>query len=220
VLRCDERVGPELHGARAAVGTLEREHPAHPDFDVGDGNPRAQFHLLFPSLKINVEPGPANLSIGPVWPVAPDRCRGFLDYFFAPEASEERIADFVAFDDRVGIEGGTGFGSRDEWTATATSDALRTDTAPDVGGDIHARRLTPARRTAAHDVAALAVPPSRTGPPSMPPFAGARANGRAAPRTYRSSPREMTSRWMSDVPSSISSSFASRIHFSTGYSRE
>ncbi len=32
--------------------------------------------------------------------------------------------------------------------------------------------------------------------------------------------REMTRRWMSDVPSSISSSLASRIHFSTGYSRE
>ncbi len=32
--------------------------------------------------------------------------------------------------------------------------------------------------------------------------------------------REMMRRWMSDVPSSISSSFASRIHFSTGYSRE
>jgi hypothetical protein len=36
----------------------------------------------------------------------------------------------------------------------------------------------------------------------------------------RSSPREMISRWMSEVPSSISSSLASRIHFSTGYSRE
>ena len=32
--------------------------------------------------------------------------------------------------------------------------------------------------------------------------------------------RAMMRRWMSDVPSSISSSFASRIHFSTGYSRE
>ena len=36
----------------------------------------------------------------------------------------------------------------------------------------------------------------------------------------RSTPREITSRWMSEVPSSISSSLASRIHFSTGYSRE
>ena len=32
--------------------------------------------------------------------------------------------------------------------------------------------------------------------------------------------REMIRRWMSEVPSSISSSLASRIHFSTGYSRE
>ncbi len=30
----------------------------------------------------------------------------------------------------------------------------------------------------------------------------------------------MIRRWMSEVPSSISSSLASRIHFSTGYSRE
>lgn len=36
----------------------------------------------------------------------------------------------------------------------------------------------------------------------------------------RSTPRAMISRWMSEVPSSISSSFASLIHFSTGYSRE
>lgn len=38
--------------------------------------------------------------------------------------------------------------------------------------------------------------------------------------SQRSRPREMTSRWMSEVPSSISSSLASRIHFCTGYSRE
>jgi hypothetical protein len=37
---------------------------------------------------------------------------------------------------------------------------------------------------------------------------------------HDTSPREMISRWMSDVPSSISSSLASRIHFCTGYSRE
>jgi phenylpropionate dioxygenase-like ring-hydroxylating dioxygenase large terminal subunit len=95
----DRRLTMEARGLRAS-----QFNPAHPDFDVGDGNPRAQFHLLFPSLKVNVEPGLANLSIGPVWPVAPDRCRGFLDYFFAPDASEEWIADFIAFDDQVGVE--------------------------------------------------------------------------------------------------------------------
>jgi hypothetical protein len=35
-------------------------------------------------MKFNVCPGHPNLSIGPVWPVAPDRCAGYLDHFFAP----------------------------------------------------------------------------------------------------------------------------------------
>ena len=42
----------------------------------------------------------------------------------------------------------------------------------------------------------------------------------AADPVHVVSARAITSRWMSDVPSSISSSFASRIHFSTGCSRE
>jgi phenylpropionate dioxygenase-like ring-hydroxylating dioxygenase large terminal subunit len=95
----DRRLELEARGLRAS-----QFNPAHPDLDVADGNPRAQFHLLFPSLKVNVEPGRPNLSIGPVWPVAPDRCRGFLDYFFAPDAPEEWIAGFLAFDDQVGAE--------------------------------------------------------------------------------------------------------------------
>ncbi len=57
---------------------------------------------------------------------------------------------------------------------------------------------------------------------------GGRADDRDRPRReeraqvagHASRRRAMIRRWMSDVPSSISSSFASRIHFSTGYSRE
>ena len=95
----DRRLTLEARGLRAS-----QFNPAHPGFDVAGGLDNGQFHLLFPSLKLNVEPGPPNLSIGPVWPVAPDRCRGFLDYFFAPGASERWIADFLAFDDQVGAE--------------------------------------------------------------------------------------------------------------------
>jgi choline monooxygenase len=95
----DRRLTLEARGLRAS-----QFNPAHEHFDVAGGNPEGQFHLLFPSCKFNVQPGPANLSIGPVWPVAPDRCRGFLDYFFAPEATEEWIAEFLAFDDQVGAE--------------------------------------------------------------------------------------------------------------------
>jgi choline monooxygenase len=96
----DGRLTMEAAGLRAS-----QFNPAHPDFDVGDGPDRGQFHLLLPSCKLNAEPArAANLSIGPLWPVAPDRCRGFLDYFFAPDAPEEWIAEFLAFDDQVGAE--------------------------------------------------------------------------------------------------------------------
>jgi choline monooxygenase len=95
----DRRLTLEARGLRAS-----QFNPAHPSFDVAGGNPEGQFHLLFPSMKFNVQPGPGNLSIGPVWPVAPDRCRGFLDYFFAPDVTEEWIAEFLEFDDQVGAE--------------------------------------------------------------------------------------------------------------------
>ena len=96
----DRRLALEADALRAS-----QFNPVHPDHELPAGAiPRGQFHLLFPSLKFNAQPGLPNLSIGPVWPVAPDRCRGFLDYFFAPDAPEEWIAEFLAFDDQVGAE--------------------------------------------------------------------------------------------------------------------
>jgi choline monooxygenase len=63
-----------------------------------------QFHLLFPNTGINVFPGPANLSIGPIAPNGPNRTERYLDYFFAPGLADEWIRDFFAFDDQVGRE--------------------------------------------------------------------------------------------------------------------
>jgi phenylpropionate dioxygenase-like ring-hydroxylating dioxygenase large terminal subunit len=82
---------------------------AHPTFgaqyarakDTGEGG---QFHLLYPNTGINVFPGPANLSIGPITPAGAQRTARYLDYFFAPGLDEEWIADFFAFDDQVGRE--------------------------------------------------------------------------------------------------------------------
>jgi choline monooxygenase len=81
----------------------------HPTFashfaPARDGAGQGQFHLVWPGLKVNVMPGPPNLSIGPVWPVSPGRTEGFLDYFFAPDADPEWIARFLALDDQVGAE--------------------------------------------------------------------------------------------------------------------
>ena len=65
---------------------------------------RGQFHLLFPNTGINVFPGPANLSIGPIAPAGPGRTERFLDYFFAPGLDADWLTEFFAFDDQVGRE--------------------------------------------------------------------------------------------------------------------
>ncbi len=66
--------------------------------------PEGQFHLVWPNTGINVFPGRPNLSIGPIFPLAPDRTRRILDYFFAPGETEDWIAEFLEFDDEVGRE--------------------------------------------------------------------------------------------------------------------
>jgi phenylpropionate dioxygenase-like ring-hydroxylating dioxygenase large terminal subunit len=66
--------------------------------------PEGQFHLLWPNTGINVFPGRPNLSIGAILPIAPDRTRRILDYFFAPDEEGAWIAEFLEFDDQVGRE--------------------------------------------------------------------------------------------------------------------
>ena len=68
------------------------------------GEGRCEFHLVWPGLKINIYPGFANLSIGPVWPESPERTVGFLDYFFGADVPEEDARELFEFDDQVGCE--------------------------------------------------------------------------------------------------------------------
>jgi choline monooxygenase len=63
-----------------------------------------QFHLVYPATKINVYPGAANLSIGPVFPDGPERATGFLDYFFGDDVDPAWIDDLLALDEQVGRE--------------------------------------------------------------------------------------------------------------------
>jgi phenylpropionate dioxygenase-like ring-hydroxylating dioxygenase large terminal subunit len=82
---------------------------AHPTFSAQfcrakASGERGQFHLLYPNTGINVFPGPANLSIGPVLPHGTGRTERYLDYFFAPDVDEGWLRDFFAFDDQVGKE--------------------------------------------------------------------------------------------------------------------
>ena len=82
---------------------------AHPTFSAQFATAKAtgargQFHLLYPNTGINVFPGPANLSIGPIVPNGPGRTERYLDYFFAPDADPAWRDEFFAFDDQVGQE--------------------------------------------------------------------------------------------------------------------
>jgi phenylpropionate dioxygenase-like ring-hydroxylating dioxygenase large terminal subunit len=90
------------HGLVASQLGPVRRDPRGPDpsGEVAAGS----FHFLWPNLKVNVYPGRANLSIGPVLPAGTERCRGFLDYFFAPDADPAWVEELLAFDDQVGRE--------------------------------------------------------------------------------------------------------------------
>jgi choline monooxygenase len=70
----------------------------------GTGEVEGQFHMIWPNIKVNVMPGRANLSIGPLVPEEPDRTWGFLDYFFAEDVDEGWIADYLKLDYQVGAE--------------------------------------------------------------------------------------------------------------------
>ena len=82
---------------------------AHPTFCAQYATARSdgaqgQFHLLYPNTGINVFPGPANLSIGPISPNGPRRTERYLDYFLAPDVDPAWRDEFFAFDDQVGRE--------------------------------------------------------------------------------------------------------------------
>jgi phenylpropionate dioxygenase-like ring-hydroxylating dioxygenase large terminal subunit len=69
-----------------------------------DGQGEGQFHMIWPSTKVNVFPGAPNLSIGPLTPAEPGRTDGFLDYFFLADADPAAVADLIELDDQVGAE--------------------------------------------------------------------------------------------------------------------
>jgi choline monooxygenase len=108
----------ECYHCPTAHATFSAEVDVHPDRYLLEAHPtfsaqfatakrtgeRGQFHLLYPNTGINVFPGPANLSIGPISPSGAGRTERYLDYFFAPDADSGWREEFFAFDDQVGRE--------------------------------------------------------------------------------------------------------------------
>jgi ferredoxin-NADP reductase/phenylpropionate dioxygenase-like ring-hydroxylating dioxygenase large terminal subunit len=65
---------------------------------------QAQYHLLWPNVTININPGFPNLSID-VWvPDGPNKAKGFSEQYFGPGVSEQFAHDLIAFNKQVGYE--------------------------------------------------------------------------------------------------------------------
>ena len=96
-------VSPENY-VLSSEGRLTTQHGPLRTVTPADELPRAQFHFLWPNLEINIFPGRPNISIGPSYPLAPERTYRLLDYFFGPEVEQAWIDDLLAFDNQVGDE--------------------------------------------------------------------------------------------------------------------
>jgi carnitine monooxygenase subunit len=73
--------------------------------DPRNGNgARGQFHFVWPTTRINVFPGIANLSVGTAVPVSSTRTIGMFDYFFGADVTAEEAEEMIAFDSQVGAE--------------------------------------------------------------------------------------------------------------------
>ena len=65
---------------------------------------QAQYHLLWPNLTININPGFPNLSIDVWFPDGPNNTKGFSEQYFAPGVSEKFAQELIAFNKQVGYE--------------------------------------------------------------------------------------------------------------------
>ena len=73
-------------------------------YDVRGEVAQSQYHLLFPNMTININPGFPNLSID-VWMAdGPNATQGFSEQYFAPGVTEEFAQELIEFNRQVGAE--------------------------------------------------------------------------------------------------------------------
>lgn len=65
---------------------------------------QAQYHLLFPNMTININPGFPNLSIDVWMPNGPNGTKGFSEQYFGPGVSETFAQELIEFNRQVGAE--------------------------------------------------------------------------------------------------------------------
>src|SRR5215472_8198896 len=97
-------VTPGRYELSATAYRLSHRAPVRraPSFVAAGSVTAGSYHLLLPNVKININPGRQNLSIGPVYPDDAAKTTGFLDYYFGADADQAWIDSMMAFDTDVG----------------------------------------------------------------------------------------------------------------------
>jgi choline monooxygenase len=73
-------------------------------YDVAGELKEAQYHLLWPNVTININPGFPNLSVD-VWiPNGANATKGISEQYFGPGVSQEFARELIAFNNEVGAE--------------------------------------------------------------------------------------------------------------------
>jgi phenylpropionate dioxygenase-like ring-hydroxylating dioxygenase large terminal subunit len=73
-------------------------------YDVSGAVAQSQYHFLWPSMTININPGFPNLSVDVWTPDGPNKTTGFSEQFFGPGVSEEFAQSLIAFNKQVARE--------------------------------------------------------------------------------------------------------------------
>ena len=100
-LEAREWYSSQIGPVRAAA--LER--PDDAPYDARGAVAESQFHYLWPTFTLNVEPGPPNATVFVITPGShPHETRLLSDHFFAPEVDDEQVRRMVEFGNTVGAE--------------------------------------------------------------------------------------------------------------------
>ncbi len=73
-------------------------------YDAGGEVRQAQYHLLWPNMTININPGFPNLSIDVWMPNGPNQTKGFSEQYFGPGVDKKWAEELIAFNREVGEE--------------------------------------------------------------------------------------------------------------------
>ena len=100
-LEANEWYSSQIGPVRAAALARPDEAP----YDARGEVAESQFHYLWPTFTLNVEPGPPNAGVFVIAPGShPHETRLLSDRFFHPDVDDEQVRAMVAFGNTVGAE--------------------------------------------------------------------------------------------------------------------